>query len=464
MCYTLPKIWKGRIQKYWDKLMPSPSSYPNSGSEFSLKFDTPEITDAVSQMEAEIGTEESVINDLLPENVYLGSYVGVYDVKATPGELTLLSPEKVDSEEYIAVHYNAENEAWENIEDTQLIDGYVWGTLEDFSPVAIFTYHKEIHHESSIEGVSGSSYIICEGNTVQGTKRDDKFYVTNMNSGYEIEVPQGTILVGGSADGSAIDTTSITLIDINTNTHIAKVVGGSLYVGEGNTTVNEINVNFIRSAGTCTGSFGAVRTNVANFNMEDSVLAWFGVGEGFRGVNDSNPNFGSRAWLGKANIKMVNVRSYLTFCGQNCEYFYVDETEGYFEGGQHDYLINGGSNARTNKTSLVANGVKIGIYQSTNRGDVAQASAKFTNCNVDHLFVGGDPTDSTVTGTTQKLRIEINAGNGVYNIENGTEAGVALTAEDIERIVEFVKVSRNAGEITISDDYKALLGDRYIIK
>ena len=39
-----------------------------------------------------------------------------------------------------------------------------------------------------------------------------------------------------------------------------------------------------------------------------------------------------------------------------------------------------------------------------------------------------------------------------------------LTAEDIERIVEFVKVSRNAGEITISDDYKALLGNRYIIK
>ena len=45
MCYRLPKIWLGRIQKYWDKIMPS--DYPVSDSVFALKFDTEEITAAV---------------------------------------------------------------------------------------------------------------------------------------------------------------------------------------------------------------------------------------------------------------------------------------------------------------------------------------------------------------------------------------------------------------------------------
>ena len=53
MCYKLPKIWLGRIQKYWDKIMPN--DYPVSDSVFALKFDTEEITAAVVKFEDEIG-------------------------------------------------------------------------------------------------------------------------------------------------------------------------------------------------------------------------------------------------------------------------------------------------------------------------------------------------------------------------------------------------------------------------
>jgi hypothetical protein len=46
MSYTLPKIWQGRIQKYWDKIMPT--GYPVSDSTFELKFDSEEVTAAVN--------------------------------------------------------------------------------------------------------------------------------------------------------------------------------------------------------------------------------------------------------------------------------------------------------------------------------------------------------------------------------------------------------------------------------
>ena len=41
MDYKLPKIWMGRIQKYWDKFIPK--GFPVSSSKFSLKYETEEI-------------------------------------------------------------------------------------------------------------------------------------------------------------------------------------------------------------------------------------------------------------------------------------------------------------------------------------------------------------------------------------------------------------------------------------
>ena len=100
MCYRLPKIWLGRIQKYWDKIMPN--DYPVSDSVFALKFDTEEITAAVVKIEEEIGKPESVVTEVIPEGNVLSEYVGTYDVKGTPGVFTLLSPEKVTTDKVVA--------------------------------------------------------------------------------------------------------------------------------------------------------------------------------------------------------------------------------------------------------------------------------------------------------------------------------------------------------------------------
>ena len=78
------------------------------------------------------------------------------------------------------------------------------------------------------------------------------------------------------------------------------------------------------------------------------------------------------------------------------------------------------------------------------------------------LNVASDPTDSTCTGTTGKIRIDVDAGEGNYKFALGTEAGATITTADVARIVDVVKVSRNTtfdvSEIT------SVLGDKLVIK
>ena len=467
--YTLPKIWQGRIQKYWDKIIPSPSTYPASNSTFSTSFDSEEETAAVSEFENQLGTEESVVPELLPEGTYASNYVGTYNVTAVDGERTLLSPERVSSENVVALHYDGES--WNVVEDAEVVDGFVWGTLESFSPIAIFEYRKDIHFETSVPGIPGiPKFIVCEGNPVKVEYKEDdqKTYITNQNTGKTTELENvRSYIIGGSIDGTAIDATSITLVNIRTNAVINKIIGGSVYVPEDEesfATVGTVNVMSENSPiiGALTGSFGAVRTDKVVYNLKNVQRNLFlGCGESFARVNPPVPDLSNRAWAKEVVYSFENVNSDLAFLGQNCEYFYVDKTTASIKGGKFDYLISGGSNSRTNESTLDVKDAKIGIYQTTNRGNVASAKATFTNCEVENLFVGGDATDKTVTGTTGSLKYDINA--GTYNIVVGTEDGHPLTQADIDHIVDSIKVSRSA-EVTISDELKAMLGDKYIVK
>ena len=202
--YALPKIWVGRIQKYWDKFMPT--DFPKSSSEFSLKFSSAEAKDAVVEFESKLGTEESTVLDFLPENTFVTSYIGTYDVTGTPDELTLLSPEKVTSDNVIALHYVEDTDTWEKVEDISVVDGYVWGTLESFSPIAIVQYAKEIHLENSVSVVKNLPCVVCEGNPVQVKVNDNNdIVVVNPGTGKEIEITAtNTMVVGGSIDGTPI--------------------------------------------------------------------------------------------------------------------------------------------------------------------------------------------------------------------------------------------------------------------
>lgn len=473
MCYTLPKIWLGRIQKYWDKIIPN--GYPVSTSEFSIKFDTEEIKEAVTKMEAELDSETSILKDVVPEGTVANGYVGTYDVKAEAGVKTLLSPEKVTTNNVIVMHYNPNEDKWVQVEDISIENGYIWGSLEDFSPIAVFTYTKTIHAET-LDILPGATCIVCEGNAVKVTEDEEgKVSVTDLATGVVIELTGKSFIIGGSVDGTPIEKTSITVIGVKNKAHAYKIYGGSYFYPEDienykPTTVGSVNVTMIDSDVPCTtGSGAAVRTKEVNFNIENCTGSWVGAGESYvtaksRDINTADCSFASNAWVGKVVMNIKNSKYTLVYQSGNTGYLYVDNCVANIEGGSHDYLLCCGSNGVTNiGETNVSGGAKIGIYQSTNRGDVKSSTGNFTDAVVENLFVGGDSTDSTVTGTTKNIRININAGEGSYNIVRGVEGGVAITAEDVERIVDAVKVSRNAN-VTINKELLDILGNKYITK
>ena len=422
-------------------------------------------------MEKELFTEDSEILALLPEGTFIKDYVGTYDVSyegevPEEGVRTLLSPESVEGLGKVSAFHFVDN-AWELVEDAEVVDGFVYGTLTSFSPIAIVVSRKEIHTVENIPVVSGSysKFVVCEGNNVQIKENDNNLpVVINTATGVEIELDVKTLVVGGAIDES-IDSTNVTVIGITSgNEYLGKVISGSVFLNkEGECiTLGEANLNVIDSdMGTVTGSYGAVRTNKVNFNLKNSTFPWIGAGEGYAGANTPPASFAFTAWAKEVNMNIENCTSALLYCGSNNEYFYTDKSVATVTGGHFDYIAPS-SNDGMNNYILNAYDVDIDVYQSTNRGNIANAVAKFENCTVDKLFIGGDATDSSVDGTTGKQRVDINKG-GTYTILPGTEAGVAITAEDVDRIVDCIKVTRYA-KITIADDFKAMIGAKYIVK
>lgn len=468
MCYTLPKIWMGRIQKYWDRIIPS--DYPVSGSSFSTKFKSDEAAVAVEKMENEINSENCIAINAIPENTYVSKYVGTYEVDGTPGELTLLSPEKVNSDNVVVMHLNDETGEWEKVEDIQIIDGYVWGTVEKFSPFAVFEFKTNIVvTDDDIEGIETDvTKVIANGNTVTVFEDEDGKVFVKGGSGDPIELTKKTFIFGGSVDGTPIKHTNVNVIGVKNSAIVYRVYAGSYYFNkEAATTVEDANVKVIDSVvKSCSGSLGSVRTNKVTVSTKGSKFDFLGCGESYIApkrvdMNKKNCSFGSLAWVKEAVLNVEDCTTMCLYLGGGSGFLYVHETKGFVHGGKTQYLITGGSNGATKTAELaVDKNAVVDILQFVNRGEVDYASAKLVNTNVDKLFIAGDATDNSVDGTVNKLRVEINAGEGEYNVQLGTIGGATITDSEC---VEAFKVSRNAN-VFISDDIINLLGGKYIVK
>lgn len=469
MCYTLPKIWLGRIQKFWDKIIPN--DYPASDSKFSLKF-ADEMKPVVTDFENKLGTEDSPIIEALPENTYPSNYIGVYDVEGKPGEKTLLSPEKVSTKDVLAMHYNKETEVWEKVEDAVVEDGYVWGTLSSFSPIAIVEIKKDIHLEEANDFLSKKS-VVCEGNSVEVCKnKEEKIVVRNKNNGTEIELESGMLVIGGSIDGSDIESTDVLVNGVEDQT-LAIYAGSVFYSKEEGTVSAVVESAKVKVVGSTiygvTGSGLMVRTRSLSETIKDSTIkSHIGTGESWsdflkKDVNTKDPGYASLNTLKNASIEISNSKAMLVFCGGNTGYTFTDSVTILVKDGSNlDYLVTGPSNGKALSVSAEVENSTIGIYQSVNRGYVESSKGHFVGSTVKALNVGSDPTDSTCTGTTGKIRIDVDAAEGNYKFALGTEAGATLTTDDVARIVDAVKVSRNttfdASEIT------SVLGDKLVIK
>ena len=468
MCYTLPKIWLGRIQKFWDKIMPT--DYPASDSKFSLKFDD-DLKPVVTDFENNLGTENSPITAALPENTYPSNYIGVYDVEGKPGEKTLLSPEKVSTKDVLAMHYNKETEAWEKIEGVTVEDGYVWGTLSSFSPIAVVEIKKDIHAEEPNDFLSKKS-VVCEGNSVEVYKnKDDKVIIRNKNNGTEIEIEPGMLIIGGSIDGSDIESTDVLVNGVEDSTLV--IYAGSVFYSTEEDVIPAIvesaKVKVVGSTiSEVSGSGLMVRTRSLSETIKDSTVTHICTGESWsdllkKDVNKEDPNYGSLHTLKNATIDISNTKSTAVYCGGNSGYTFTDTVNVSVKDGSNiNCLITGSYNGKVLSVASKVENSTIGIYQSVSRGHVEFSKGHFVGSTVKALNVGSDPTDSTCVGTTGKIRIDVDAGEGNYKFALGTEAGATITTADVARIVDAVKVSRNTtfdvSEIT------SVLGDKLVIK
>lgn len=470
--YTLPKIWQGRIQRYWDKTIPT--NIPMSSSEFSLQF-TDDEKAVIKNFEDTLGKEESPLVDIIPENSYIGSYIGTYNVEGEAGVRTLLCPEAVDTKEVIAMHYNKETSAWEKIEDASVDEaGYIWGTLDSFSPIAIVTIRPSVFVTKATDyNYLPAVALICNGNPVKVVTRDGNIIATDSVSGTEFDLTalKCNFLIAGSIDGSDVKDTNLIVDGIN---HAdMRIYAGSYFwsddedvksavVKNGNVSVYNSTVRAV------TGSGGMVRSENLNILVDNTtVKSHVGTGESIvtalgKDANKEPMSLESKYWIKKATIKLQNKSNcMLFFCGSTCGLSYDVDVTAILDDSTADYFVGAGSNGHTLKNELIVqNNARVGLFQTINRGIADYAMAKFTNSFVDSLYVFGDPTDSTVTGTIEKVRVEINAGEGKYNVMPGTLGGIAVTDDNN---LEVIKISHNA-DVVLSDDAQKIFGSKIVIK
>lgn len=494
---VLPKLILARIQKYWDKTVPT--DYPASDVSFSLKFADAKVKEAVDTFEDALETEDAPIKPFVPEGDFVSSYAGTYEVEGKPGVYGLLSPERIEDEsvDVIALHYNTETSAWEKVEDAKIVDHYVYGTLNSFSPIAIFTIKKDLEFIKTPGWKLKGSAFVGHGNKLSVfTGEDGKVYVQNDNSGTKFEVPINEVvyITGGSVDGKE-DIDNISISAKNVYAPYMNLIAGSsslklddmkdengivhpVKVGTGNIYVENSTIRFAE------GSRGIVHQDTLNIHLVNTKVYSVGGGETFdpptnketnimkKGESFTKLNLNSNQSLRECNIILDNCSALsdgtVIYGGCNCGYSYTETANLTINGGDFSnvWCVGGGSNGRTKNVNFTINGVKIGYAHTVNRGLIDNAvfnvdTERDSASDINMLAVAADPTDKSVTGTVDHVKFE--AGKGKYNLYLGNKAAQALTKEDVANDVEYVKISRSA-TYTIPEADKAVLGDKFIVK
>ena len=467
----LPKIWTEVVRKWWDKKVPT--DYPQSTTTFSLDFE--DNKEVVTEMEESLETEESVIAEMIPEGSYVSSYAGVYEVSGEPGEHILLSPERINSNDAIAIHYNGET--WEEVQNVTVEDGYVYGDLASLSPVAVFATKKDIFECDSVLKIAGKKTIVCNGHDViiDQCDEDQKYYCRSLNSGTKIELSEDVLVVGGTIDGTDLSKTNIAVKNVEYPT--LGIVAGSFNAEvERSAELASLNVyvenSNIRSV---TGSSLRVHTHVANITIKDSDVSYFiGSGEatnklGFDVNKDVKDHLDVYAPMSTRVVNMVleNATTETLFVGGNCGYTFTEQANLTVKG--MEYKINSSwfclcsSNGSVANVNANINGVVNGdVFTTTNRGYIGTVKAKMDNSSFKNIYVTGEDPDSSVNGTIEKVSLDL--GSGVKgNLRAGSNGGVVMTRDIAQNIVDYVKYSRSA-EIEIADDTIEILGDKLIMK
>ena len=463
---VLPKIWLQKFPKRWCKC--EKDMYVETTSTFSSVFESEEIKIAVLNMEEKLGTSESIITeDMIPENKMLDSYLGTYDVEGETGKLTVIFPERVPSGSVgvIAMHYNSETQTWEKVEDAQIIDGFVYGTLESFSPISVFVLRKDTTFIENDKYFQGPIFVANGIPVVVSVNNNGETVVTDANGKVTIINPE-VYIIGGTIDGSDVDSTSVVV----SNATIKGVYAGSLSLEEDVISVaNECKVEIINSTITrgISGTLYNNKINSLSINMKDSSAMFVGAGycgnklNGKDSNTDSKMDLSAKSLVKNVVMNLTNTNVEILYTAGTSGLLYVDHTELNINGGKCDYITCAGSNGRTKECIANIKNVNAVSIQSTNRGTVGSVKLSVKDCVVERLAVAGDPEAKDVNGSIENVKVDITG--GTINLYAGTNNGEELTNKNVRDIVEYVKVSRSTN-IEYKNNSKSVLGDLIKIK
>lgn len=110
-------------------------------------------------------------------------------------------------------------------------------------------------------------------------------------------------------------------------------------------------------------------------------------------------------------------------------------------GGTITYLCAGGTNGYTNNATVKVTAGEVRIMQGVNRGSVDSIEAEVTGGTIENLYVVGDSSDSTVTGTVSSVKVDVAGDAIVENLLPGTNGGTEVTPDTtgIETAVSYNK-------------------------
>ena len=533
----LPKIWLAKIPRYWEKRVPK--GYPAGTSEFSL----PEVTEekvAIEEMEAKIGTEESIVSpDVVPEHEAVGKYLGSYFVEITipvdeeaeeseeekecpkegeatveipedpdapvvevtdadaateepaPEEedteeevfVTLLSPVKVRDKfttDAVAYRYNDEEQTWDAIDNVEVVDGYVYGTLEESGVVAAFTIRKDSYLDTS-KSMWPADVYVCNGIKNRIYKDEEDRIIAETAYGTKTELTEDTYVVGGSYDGSSVESTDLTVIGVK----LAKVIGGSYYDLDDEHKNHTKSIRLIckdvetvysfTGAGmwNCVDDIYIELDNCVDWQYKENprIIGGSGCQETFRGgkaanktMADSEKGLLANQWVKHSKIVMKNCKIDVVYTAGDNGYCYTKDAELYVDGGEYIWFCNGQSNGTVDNVYTEVKNAHIEYLNDNNRGHYGNGKLVIKNCKIDAGFAFADPTDSATADIRGKISIDMDATTEVSDFCLGSvNSAEVTTAEEAAKYLERFAVSRDTS-IVYTRNADKLLKDIIIVK
>ena len=463
----LPKCILARIDKYWYPTLPI--DYPASSSSFAFTEGDDKV--AMIDMESKLGTEDSIISpDDIPEKEALGAYLGTYDVEGEAGELTLLSPNKLPESAVgaLAYHYDSENDTWTPIEEVEVIDGYVWGTVEQFSPIAVFSLTKTIYLIPAADELPGQSgnVLVCNGIPTRIYRNVEDKMVAEAGA-IVVELEDNDSVVGGSIDGTDVESTNVSVLE---GAKINYLIGGSWITSKEsknhtkvvNLTVDKAEVGMLVGSGiwncvdevniTCTNSkvtrgMGAQQTHLKG-KAANKTLA------------DSDLGLGANQWVKKANIVAKNSEIAVLYSGGLNGHCCTLDAEMVADGCKCEYLCNGQSNGTIYNTKSTISNCEITYFNDNNRGHYGDGKVIFNGGNVIEncfIFCDNDP-NVEMADVRGKIYMDIHSGDKMNLYVGSISNQEVTTADEAAKYIDTLKASRDV-DITYMRNADTIIKD-----